>query len=139
MVVDGKELIDKHDIADSLNEYFTTIASSPLASQQSHGSPVDLQQDRLSAISNHSFKFRAVSENDVFKVLRSMDTSKAIGADAIPAKVIIIRTLYIADLFNASFPCGCFPSILKTARVTSLFKGRSQTEHDNYRPILILH
>ena len=37
IVVNGKELIDKLDIANSLNKYFT-IASSLSASQQSHGS-----------------------------------------------------------------------------------------------------
>ena len=76
IVVHGKELTDKHDIANFLNEYFTTIASSLLASQQSHGSPVDIQ-DNPSSISNHIFRFQTVSENDVFKVLRTMDISKA--------------------------------------------------------------
>ena len=142
IVVDGKELIDKHDIANFLNEYFTTIASSLLASRQSHGSPVDLQQDGLSSISDHSFKFHAVSENDVFKVLRTMDILKATGADSIPAKVIRTTAPYIsnivANLFNASFQCGRLSSIWKAARVTPLFKGGFQTERDNYRPISIL-
>lgn len=87
LVVDCKELIDKRDIANSLNEYFTTIASSLLASQKSHGHPVELQQTGPLAFPSHSFNFRAVSENDVFKVkdLRTMDISKATGADTIPA------------------------------------------------------
>ena len=96
IVVDDKELINKHDIVNSLNEYFTTIASSLLASQQSHGRRVDIQQDGPLPISNHSFKFRAVSENDVFKVLRTMDISKATGADSIPAKVIRTAAPYIS-------------------------------------------
>ena len=141
IVVDGKELTDKHDIANSLNEYFRTIASSLLASQQSHGSPADLQ-DSPSSISNHIFRFQTVSENDVFKVLRTMDISKATAADSIPAKVIRTAAPYISsvvpNLFNASFQSGRFSSIWKTARVTPLFKGGSQTERDNYRPISIL-
>ena len=71
-----------------------------------------------------------------------MDISKATGADSIPAKVIRTAAPYIsnvvANLFNASFQCGRFPSIWKTARVTPLFKGGSQTERDNYRPISVL-
>ena len=85
LIVDCKELIDKRDIANSLNEYFTTIASSLLTSQQSHGYPVELQQTGPLAFPSHSFTFRAVSENDVFKALRTMDISKATGADTIPA------------------------------------------------------
>ena len=142
LIVDCKELIDKRDIANSLNEYFTTIASSLLTSQQSHGYPVELQQTGPLAFPSHSFTFRAVSENDVFKALRTMDISKATGADTIPAKVIRTAAPYIsnviAKLFNTSFRCGRFPSIWKTARVTPLFKGGLQTECDNYRPISIL-
>ena len=71
-----------------------------------------------------------------------MDISKATGADSISAKVIRTAAPYIsnvvANLFNASFQCGRFPSIWKTARVTPLFKGGSQTERDNYRPISVL-
>ena len=76
VVVDGKELIGKHDIASCLNDYFTTIASSLLPSQQSHDCPVDLQQEGLTSISNNRFKCHAVSENDVFKVLRTMYISE---------------------------------------------------------------
>ena len=115
IVVDGKELIGKHDIASFLNDYFTTIASSLLASQQSHDSPVDLQQDGLTAISNYRFKCHAVSENDVFKVLRTMYISEATGEDSIPAKVIRTAAPYIsngvANLFNASSQRCRFHSI----------------------------
>lgn len=139
IIVDGKKLIDNHDLANSLNKYFTTIASLLLASQQSHGSPVDLQYDRFSSITNYSFKFYTVSENNVFKVLRTMDVSKATGADSFPAKVIRTAAPYVsnvvASLFNASFQFCRFPFIWKTARLTPLFQGGSQTERDNYRPI----
>ena len=84
-----------------------------LASQQSHGYPVELQQASLLTVPSHSFIFRAVSENDVFKALRT-------------------------KLFNTSFRCGRFPSTWKTARVTTFFNGGPQTERDNYRPISIL-
>ena len=119
--------MDKRDIANSLNEYFTTIASSLLASQQSHGYPVERQQAGPLTVPSHNFIFRAVSENDVFKALRTMDLSKATGADTIPAKVIRTAAPYIsnvvAKLFNTFIRCGRFPSIWKTARVTPSFKG----------------
>ena len=73
-------------------------------------------------ISSHSFTFRAVSENDVFMVLRTMDVSKTTGADTIPAKFIRTAAPYISNvvvkLFNTSFRCGRFPFTWKIARVT---------------------
>lgn len=68
LVVNSKEPIDKRDIVNSLNEYFT-IASSLLASQQFHDNPVDLQQESPLMFPSHSFKFRVVSKNDIFKAL----------------------------------------------------------------------
>ena len=65
-----------------------------------------------------------------------------VSVDMPQSKVIRTAAPYIsnvvANLFNASFQCGRFPSIWKTARVTPLFKGGSQTERDNYRPISVL-
>ena len=89
-MVNGKELSDKQDIANSLNEYFTTIASRLLTYQQSAEISVDLLRQNMRALSSNSFHFRAVSEDDVFNALQTMDTSKATGADNIASKILKI-------------------------------------------------
>ena len=81
LVVNGEELSDKHDIANSLNEYFTTIASTLLTDGQSQGNSINLQEENKRVASSKSFNFRAISEDDVFNALRTMDISKATGAD----------------------------------------------------------
>ncbi|XP_028405309.1 uncharacterized protein LOC114527813 [Dendronephthya gigantea] len=106
LVVNGKELSDKRDIANSLNEYFTTIASTLLTDRQSEGNLVDLQQENVRAASSNCFNFRALSEDDVFNALRTTDTSKATGADNISPKILKNAAPYIsnvvANIFNAS-------------------------------------
>ena len=83
-----------------------------------------------------------MSENDVFTALKTLDTTKATGPDSISAKVLKISAPYIsnivANLFNASYKYGRYPSAWKIARVTPLFKGGSKTDRDNQRPISVL-
>ena len=44
----------------------------------------------------------------------------------------------ISSLINDSFLCGIFPSKLKLAKVTPVFKKGSRQDKDNYRPISVL-
>ena len=43
-----------------------------------------------------------------------------------------------AVLFNLSFTCGSFPTILKTSKVTPIYKKDSNLKCSNYRPISLL-
>ena len=44
----------------------------------------------------------------------------------------------LAVLFNLSFTSGSFPTILKTSKVTPIYKKDSKLECSNYRPISLL-
>ena len=46
--------------------------------------------------------------------------------------------MQLADLFNLSFVNGIFPSVLKNAKVVSVFKKDSKLDFGNYRPISLL-
>ena len=71
-----------------------------------------------------------------------MDISKATGADNISAKVLKTAAPYISNvvsnILNACYQYSRFPSWWKTAKVTTLFKGRFKTDRDNRRPISVL-
>ena len=101
-----------------------------------------LLSDSTSDAPETNFVFHLVSEEDVFKFLRTMDVTKATGADNIPAKILRIAapciSRNITHLLNVSYLTGQFPLSWKVARVTPVSKGGSLTECDNYRPISIL-
>ena len=44
----------------------------------------------------------------------------------------------LAVLFNLSFTSGSFPTILKTSKVTPIYKKDSKLKCSNYRPISLL-
>lgn len=44
----------------------------------------------------------------------------------------------IANIFNASIPEGCYPSVWKMGQVTSMFKKSDEFKKENYRPVTVL-
>ena len=71
-----------------------------------------------------------------------MDNNKSIGPCSIPVPLLKILKTHISplisSLINDSFLCGIFPSKLKLAIVTLVFKKGSRQDKDNYRPISVL-
>ena len=67
-----------------------------------------------------------MSEEHVFKVLRTVDVTKGTGADNILEKILRIAapciSRNIAKLLNASYQNGHFPLSWKVARVTPVSK-----------------
>ena len=88
------------------------------------------------------FSFDKVMEMQIEKEILQLNTKKSPGPDAIPSKIVKdsfgILTPPLTNLFNASINGSSFPSDLKYANVTPLFKKGDSTRKQNYRPISIL-
>ena len=82
------------------------------------------------------------SEDDVHKVLKNLDTSKATGPDGVSNTLLKKCANAISQplccLFNKSLSCGKFPSDWKKANVSPIFKSNDKQKHTNYRPISLL-
>ena len=80
--------------------------------------------------------------DEVLKVIKNLDISKATGPDGISNAILkrtadaIARPLCI--LFNKSLAWGKFPSDWKIAHLTPIFKSNNKQDHTNYRPISLL-
>ena len=138
VVVDGDSINDKTSIAQSFNDYFSGIASS-LASKIP---PV--QTDPLNYVHNHNgirFEFKILSRSDVRDVIINLNNSAA-GIDDIQPKIIKFVVDEILDVItyicNLSFKDGLFPSELKLAKISPIFKSGAKTDISNYRPISVL-
>ena len=79
---------------------------------------------------------------EVDSYMSQMDNNKSIGPYSIPVPLLKILKTHISplisSLINDSFLCGIFPSKLKLAKVTPVFKKGSRQDKDNYRPISVL-
>ena len=89
-----------------------------------------------------SFSFEPTNLQLVNKEIDRLDTRKATLSDSIPAKIIKdlknIISPYIVQYFNLSIRKGIFPSKLKLADVSPIFKKNDRHCKENYRPVSVL-
>ena len=75
-------------------------------------------------------------------MILNLDSSKSIGTNSIPVKLLKILGLKIfhslATMINQSFSNGIFPSKLKTAKVVPILKKGDPKVPSNYRSISLL-
>ena len=80
--------------------------------------------------------------DQVSSILNSIIASKATGLDELPARFIKGGSSVIAKplthIVNLSITTGTIPDDLKVARVVPLYKNKSKTNVENYRPISVL-
>ena len=88
------------------------------------------------------FSFKNVSLEDVKKVTRGLDITKASQLLDIPTKIIKQNADIFSEFFfiniNHSINNSTFPQQLKWADVKPVFKKNSRTDKENYRPVSIL-
>ncbi len=77
--------------------------------------------------------------NDVFLILKSINSRKAAGPDGIHGTILkncaSSLALPISMLFNVSFVTGCIPADWKAALVVPVHKKDDKGSVENYRPI----
>ncbi|XP_068697711.1 uncharacterized protein [Montipora foliosa] len=129
LIVDDKEVTGHKDIADAINPYFTSIASSLLANSNEIESEFAPDEAPLNI---EPFKFTIRNVNEASKAIEDLNQAKATGPDGIPVRALkmaapnISRSL--SHHFNESLSTGKFPSAWKTAKVTPLFNKGTATD-----------
>ena len=92
--------------------------------------------------SGSRFSFENVSLEDVKKVTRELDFSKAFQLLDIPTKIIKQNADIFCEFFffniNHSINNSTFPEQLTLADVKPVFKKNSRTDKENHRPVSIL-
>ena len=135
---EGVTLTNSADIANTFNNYFTTIGDN-LAKKIpcSDVNPISY----ISPV-NSAFSFAEVSLESVLKTLKSINPNKATGPDNIPNKVLKmaaeILSPSLSAIFNRSLSMGIYPDDWKMARVLPIFKSGDKDDIGNYRPISII-
>ena len=87
------------------------------------------------------FEFSHVKDEDVFKVIMSLNNSKSVSGN-IPTRILKasanICVPYLTSCFNSCIDSCEFPDELKLADIIPSFKKGSPTDKGNYRPISLL-
>ena len=141
LTVDGREILQKDAIANSMNKYFCSIGND-LANEIPY-TPNPLLNNEYTVNTHEStFRFSEISAHDVAQAMNQMKTTKSVGTDKISSYFLKLAIPYvsksIAQLLNISTRNCIFPESWKTARVTPIFKEGDKSEPSNYRPISVL-
>ena len=135
---EGVTLTNSADIANTFNNYFTTIGGN-LANKIpcSDVNPISY----ISPV-NSAFSFAEISLESVLETLKSINPNKATGPDNIPNKILKmaaeILSPSLSAIFNRSLSMGIYPDDWKMARVLPIFKSGDKDDIGNYRPISII-
>ena len=109
------------EIANKFNEYFSEIGKK-LAEEIPDNDFDPLHY--VTPVSN-SFTFQTISEEDIYRIISSVKTSKSAGIDKISVKLIQAagRTILnsLKNIFNLSLNTGIFRDDWKIARVTLIY------------------
>lgn len=131
------EIIDNpSDIANAFNNYFIDSTNVP-GNYQCNSSTLEFIE-RNSA----SIFLNPTDENEIIKVINTLNNTNSTGHDAICTKVVRACAGELAPLLahfvNRCFEDGKFPSTLKMSIVMPLFKRGERHDLNNYRPIALI-
>lgn len=137
---------DGPTVADSFNDYFSTIAGNLVSKLPSSSlTKVNTATQTFYAekgVIPGSFSFSVVGEGEVLKILLGIGRKKATGLDSLPARFISDGSRQIAwpltHIINLSIHLSKVPREFKLARIVPLHKKNCKTEVGNYRPVSIL-
>ena len=90
-----------------------------------------------------SFSTRAVTPDEVDKVIRNLNNSKASGLDNLDTYILKLTRNEIVPsvchIVNLSLQANKFPNKWKVAKIIPLYKGKGCTQDPkNYRPVAVL-
>lgn len=129
----GRKVHDPQQIANTLNDYFTNIASKLNLQSPSFNMNVVVQKS--------IFLFPA-TETEIIKIIHDMKNKSSSGFDEIPPIILKQSAKYIAkpltNILNQSMLHGTYPELLKSAVIVPIFKKTDRSDCANYRPISLL-
>ena len=150
--------VNKHDIIDSLSidhtiikdsckitnefgEYFSTVGKSYAEKTPKPTKSCDDYINRID-VNGKSLFLHPTNPTEIRKIIRNLKNKNSSGIDDISNVVIkrLIDSLVepLSIIFNKSLEKGVFPDRMKIAEVVPLYKGKSRTHKENYRPISLL-
>ena len=120
-----------------LNDFFTSVFKQApnLKCNSTHTIP-------KTSFVYDSFFLSPVTIPEIIDTISSISNSHSVGSDGLNPIIIKQNINFIVKqleyIVNLSFSQAVFPTLLKTAIVTPLFKSGSNLDAGNYRPISIL-
>ena len=144
LVINNKEVTEKHEICNELNKYFATVGENLVIEMQNSNNSRsdDNMRKYCDPPVKHSMFCKPVDRYELKKILDNLKP-KSPGSDSIRPKIIKEVADSIIDpllyLLNLSICSGKVPDNLKIAKVIPVYKKGEHFLPGNYRPISLLN
>ena len=137
--MNGTSLNDPKQIANAFTNLFVNVGPNTGKSIPiSFKNPTPYLKNRITL----DFIIAHTTEDEILKIILSLDESKSTGPSIIPVRLLRNAAPYtilqLCKLINLSFHTGVFPESIKVAKVVPTFKSGSSQDINNYRPISLL-
>lgn len=143
LLIGGTLVTDTKEICECFNTFFSSIGA-----ELAQKIPLQYHYNRIftnSKVDNNDKILTAMapaSVDEVIKIINNLDSNTSSGIDNVNTKSIkCLKNLIAPELtqcLNSCLEQGIFPSSLKIAKVTPVYKSGSKTDPSNYRPISVL-
>ena len=93
--------------------------------------------------SKNRYSIPSATAEQINKVIKRLNPSKAIGPDKIPPKIVILSAniidSHLANIINHDLDNNSFSEDAKITTVRPIYKKNDRHEIENYRPVSILN
>ena len=139
MLKDGDNKVERNKVATFINDFFINVGKLNKDLEPSVGKVTDCMELECDL---SPFSLLKVTEQEVWRVVKSINISKSSGLDNINSFVIKETFTFlkseITHMYNLSIRTAKFPDTWKKALVVPIPKKGNLTRVQNYRPISLL-
>ena len=134
--------VDKpHEIAESFNKFFTTVASE-IAEKINPAPPKEETSKSFHECELFKMSESNIQQAELINAVGQLQDKKSLDLNDISMyfikKIINFIEKPLLHIFNCSLKMGIVPDLLKIAKVIPIYKGGDSSEMNNYRPISLL-
>ena len=138
IIEDDKIITNNEDIANTFNQYFSSIGCKLSDNIRDDGSdPLSF----MTPVAN-TFNFSPITTEEVIEALSQLNPKKAPGIDGISIRLlrdtIDVIAEPLANIFSLSLRTAIFPDDWKLAKISPIFKDGTKNDCGNYRPISVI-
>ena len=140
LLINNKLIYEPKEVADTFNNYFSSIASELQSKIHNHGKDFSAFLENCNP---NNFFIKPTNVLEVINNINDLSSNKALGPNSIPTDVFHLIKLSVAkplvEIINLSFEKGIYIEDLKISRIIPIFKDKgSDLHYINYRPISLL-